>query len=99
MTTEQQLLGALSAMTTALGWVVIRLWGEMQTYKREAIATRSMLSNVREKLGEVKGRLDVYERCHIADCPYKNMPPIQRIVLRPDSNPAQQIHNENEDRN
>ena len=60
MNPEQLLLGGLSAVTTALCFVAKLLWKEAQDCKRDRIALRKEVEDLRATSGRAQGRLEQY---------------------------------------
>lgn len=76
MTPEQLLLTAIAAVTGALVFVAKTLWGESLDCKRDRIALRMEIENVKTKAGESSGKLSVLERCAAPGCPFRPGTPL-----------------------
>ena len=71
MSPEQLLLGGLSVVTSALCYIAKLLWKEAQDCKRDRVALRKEVEDLRGAGGRAQGKLDVMERCTVPSCPFR----------------------------
>jgi hypothetical protein len=71
MTLDDALLIGLSSVTGALVFVCRLLWTRIQAAEQQTVEMRVKVERMERELGEAKGRLDMYDRCHHNDCPFR----------------------------
>lgn len=70
MTPEQLLLTALSAVTTALLWVVKELWRKSIECESDRHELRQLVEDVKTTNGELRGYLQAVGACPQKDCAF-----------------------------
>jgi cell division protein FtsB len=71
MTLESALLAALSAVTTALCWVVRIMYARLQRYEEKVDELQAEVETLQAENGKHKAIVSMYERCpKRVECPY-----------------------------
>ena len=73
MTLEQALIAALTAVVSALCFVCKILWSEMKDCKADRSWLRRRVEVLEGEGGIAKGKVEIYERCHQRECPFRGL--------------------------
>lgn len=71
MSIEALLLSALSAVTSALVFVVKLLWDRSVQCEKDRVELRDEIEALKEAKGLSDGTLKAFERCPAPTCPFK----------------------------
>lgn len=64
------LMLGITSVTGALLWCVARLWGEMETCKKERSAMSETVRVQGNEMSYMKATLDLLKTCDRPECPY-----------------------------
>ena len=83
MTSEQLLLSAVTALTSALCFVVKELWRRSNQCERDRIALRQEIEDVKTSNGEMHGFLEGVKRCPVEGCGFREGHPARHTQRGP----------------